>query len=640
MKKATVAMMLLSLIILPAISSATTYYVSELLGDDNNDGMSEVTPFATIQKAADVMVAGDMVIVDFGEYHETIVPKNNGTAGNPIIYMAKEQGEAEIFTGETAMLPTFTLHSGSIYVMEDVFRTVNKVSEGGTPLIKKDHLDSLVAASFFQDRMDNKLYVWSSDNADPATHADTVFFEMWSFDIVEGSNITIDGFVIKNGIIAIVAANDVALPGLIIQNNVLGNDELSSTAIQINGGEADTLHTYESFLIDNNIFELNSVIKIYNAGRNSMISDNVFNGDPAAGQVGYQNISVEGSTNYPGAQCQGLVIERNFFNNNNARCMYIRNGEMEDIKILNNIFYKGFFNTLQVRNATNVDVINNTFFFGGASHLARFESGVTGHVYNNIIANTRRSYTLFFDNSNDDSLLIAEDYNYFVGDTSLTSSPDNQTIRTRKPFNSSSVTGGPHDVYGHPLIAQKDTLLSIFGDTLYVEEIPDMLQPAYPLFVNPDTLSATPENFLLAEGSNARDVAFADVAPKEDFFGNLRDDKPDMGAIEFGAGVAVEKILKDMFPQEYSLSQNYPNPFNPETTIEYQLPRSGKVQLMVFNILGQKVATLYDGFQKMGTHHVKWNGLDDKGNAVPSGLYLYRLKMGSITKTAKMMLLK
>jgi hypothetical protein len=166
------------------------------------------------------------------------------------------------------------------------------------------------------------------------------------------------------------------------------------------------------------------------------------------------------------------------------------------------------------------------------------------------------------------------------------------------------------------------------------------LQPAYPLFVNPDTLSATPQNFLLAEGSNAIDVAFADIAPEEDFFGNLRDDKPDMGAIEFGAGVAVEKILKDMFPQEYSLSQNYPNPFNPETTIEYQLPRSGKVQLMVYNILGQKVATLYDGFQKMGTHHVKWNGLDDKGNAVPSGLYLYRLKMGSITKTAKMMLLK
>ncbi len=648
MKKIIISIIVLALLVIAPSSFATTYYVSELFGDDNNDGLSEATPFATIQKAADVMVAGDMVIVDFGEYHETIVPKNNGTAGNPIVYQAKELGEAEISFGETTLLPIFTLHSGSIYVMDNVFRTINALTEDGMPLTKKDSLAALgIEAGWYHDRATTKLYIRSTDDTDPAVHADTVIFAELSFDIVEGSHIVIDGFRIYNGVHAVVAKNEVSLPGLVIKNNVLGKDDVNNfTAITLDGGEADSVHTYEEFLIDNNIFENNAAIKLMNAGRNSVISSNTFNGNPELGETGAEVISIRASTNFPGAQTQGLVIERNFFNNPNHRVAYFRSGgDIENVTFQNNIIFGGFFGTMRVRNGKNIDIINNTFFYTTReSHMIRFGDGVSARAYNNILAYVQRSYTWFVDNKNDSTLLVDIDYNYYVTDSTLTSSRDDQLVRVRiaangEYINSSSLPGGPHAIYGHPMKAQKDTIQTMMGDTLYVDEIPDMETSPYPLFVDADTVASDPEKLRLVEGCPAIDAAYATLAPAVDFFGNLRDDdKPDIGAIEYGVS-AVETYNK-LFPRGYELSQNYPNPFNPGTTIKYKLPKSGKIKLIVYNVLGQKVATLYNGIHMLGTYSMKWNGMDDQGHAVPSGIYFYRLEAGSFTKTAKMTLLK
>jgi hypothetical protein len=86
---------------------------------------------------------------------------------------------------------------------------------------------------------------------------------------------------------------------------------------------------------------------------------------------------------------------------------------------------------------------------------------------------------------------------------------------------------------------------------------------------------------------------------------------------------------------DYSLSQNYPNPFNPSTTIEYSLKNDVKVEIEIFNALGQKVVTLYDGIQPKGLHRIQWNA---KTNA--SGIYFYRLRTGDFVKTMKMLLIK
>ena len=93
-------------------------------------------------------------------------------------------------------------------------------------------------------------------------------------------------------------------------------------------------------------------------------------------------------------------------------------------------------------------------------------------------------------------------------------------------------------------------------------------------------------------------------------------------------------------PSEYKLSQNYPNPFNPETEIRYQLPEAGLVRLDVFNILGQRVSTLVDEMQDAGYKAVKWNGRDDWGLDLPSGIYFYRVKVGAFSASRKMVLTK
>jgi hypothetical protein len=93
-------------------------------------------------------------------------------------------------------------------------------------------------------------------------------------------------------------------------------------------------------------------------------------------------------------------------------------------------------------------------------------------------------------------------------------------------------------------------------------------------------------------------------------------------------------------PREFILNDNFPNPFNPQTNISFNIPISGSINLTVYNITGQRVATLVDGYQHSGEHNVKWNGLDGSGNQVSSGIYFYSLKMDASTITKSMVLLK
>jgi hypothetical protein len=94
-------------------------------------------------------------------------------------------------------------------------------------------------------------------------------------------------------------------------------------------------------------------------------------------------------------------------------------------------------------------------------------------------------------------------------------------------------------------------------------------------------------------------------------------------------------------PEDYVLEQNYPNPFNPETTIRFTLPMAKQISLVVYDMLGQEVRTLIAGQPyQPGTHQVVWDGTNDNGHPVASGNYVYTLKFGNFTKTAKMTLLR
>ncbi|MCB0280864.1 MAG: T9SS type A sorting domain-containing protein, partial [Calditrichaeota bacterium] len=91
---------------------------------------------------------------------------------------------------------------------------------------------------------------------------------------------------------------------------------------------------------------------------------------------------------------------------------------------------------------------------------------------------------------------------------------------------------------------------------------------------------------------------------------------------------------------EYKLAQNYPNPFNPVTTIKYQLKENTDVQLLIFNTLGQKVKTLVNAYQSANSYEVLWNGSNDNGRKVASGIYFYKLITANKVLTKKMVLIK
>lgn len=106
------------------------------------------------------------------------------------------------------------------------------------------------------------------------------------------------------------------------------------------------------------------------------------------------------------------------------------------------------------------------------------------------------------------------------------------------------------------------------------------------------------------------------------------------------AGTAIDDSERPDQPTRFELKPNYPNPFNPSTQIRYSLREPVHVTLAVYNVLGQKVATLVNRVQSAGNYEVTWEGTTGRGSEVSSGVYLYRIDAGPYTKVRKMTLMR
>jgi hypothetical protein len=100
------------------------------------------------------------------------------------------------------------------------------------------------------------------------------------------------------------------------------------------------------------------------------------------------------------------------------------------------------------------------------------------------------------------------------------------------------------------------------------------------------------------------------------------------------------KVVNNEIPMSFALEQNYPNPFNPTTTIDFSVPKTGVVNVSVYNSIGQLIKTLTDQNYVPGTYQLTWNGMNNAGVGVASGVYFYKLTSQSYVRTMKMMLLK
>ncbi|MEL6821814.1 MAG: T9SS type A sorting domain-containing protein, partial [Calditrichota bacterium] len=128
-----------------------------------------------------------------------------------------------------------------------------------------------------------------------------------------------------------------------------------------------------------------------------------------------------------------------------------------------------------------------------------------------------------------------------------------------------------------------------------------------------------------------RNIAGASGVPNDDWFID------DVRLLETAVGIGDEGLSE---VTRFELVGNYPNPFNPSTSIQYTLPQRSDVVITIYNTLGQQIRTLLRENRNAGFHEVKWNGLDDVGQQVVSGIYFYRLQAADFVQTRKMMLLK
>ena len=102
----------------------------------------------------------------------------------------------------------------------------------------------------------------------------------------------------------------------------------------------------------------------------------------------------------------------------------------------------------------------------------------------------------------------------------------------------------------------------------------------------------------------------------------------------------IELEFEAPLPSTFALHQNYPNPFNPVTTIRYDVPDNGLVRIIIYDLTGRKIKTLVDGISTPGRYSITWNGTDDFGKLVSSGMYFYRMKSTDFQSVKKLMLLK
>ena len=208
-------------------------------------------------------------------------------------------------------------------------------------------------------------------------------------------------------------------------------------------------------------------------------------------------------------------------------------------------------------------------------------------------------------------------------------------------YDPNSITISYSDIQGGPIgiVTNSNGMIYWLEGNLWDED---------PLFTG---AGETP--YSLLEDSPCIDAGIPDTTglnlPPWDLIGNLRiwdgDGNGsaiiDMGAYEYGAPpyVDVDDNVIVQTPEVF-LQQNYPNPFNPITTINYSLKENSKVTLNIYNIKGQKVKTLVDETLESGNHTVIWNGINDNGKSVSSGIYFYKLKAANFEKTKKMIMIK
>lgn len=154
---------------------------------------------------------------------------------------------------------------------------------------------------------------------------------------------------------------------------------------------------------------------------------------------------------------------------------------------------------------------------------------------------------------------------------------------------------------------------------------------------SPDGVTFNKIGFITGENTNIIQKHYSFVDPDLStgiYYYRLKQIDMD-GRYEFSRTLRISVDL----PKGFRLEQNYPNPFNSMTTIAFSLPMNGHVELNIYNVFGQRIFTLVDEFKEAGKYRLSWNGVDQSGKKVGSGVYYYKIKTFYFAMFRKMILL-
>jgi hypothetical protein len=210
------------------------------------------------------------------------------------------------------------------------------------------------------------------------------------------------------------------------------------------------------------------------------------------------------------------------------------------------------------------------------------------------------------------------------------------------------IYAGAHNQYFYPLTNWSDVFDTVIISQNYKRQIGycDLIRTDNPpIFTNGARLHVWSMYFVIEPGALPQSALLDTTWDRMN------------GSVWFGGYDGVSEITPIVIPgyinlmqnrisegeptvELFSLSQNYPNPFNSSTGIEFSLPQSGLVSLVIYDIQGREIRRLLDSNLEAGSHSVIWNGLNDDSRPVSSGIYFYRLVSKNSTQTNRMTLLR